>query len=270
MTSHHFPTAAYDPLAKTVPLPTVLGGLSVHVSQPPVSFPIFAVRQENDCIDGQVSPACLLTSLRVQVPFKLQPVKELVLEVDGKAGRSFPLTQNTDNAHVLTSCDLSWDTNWASSCSRLSFHADGTVITDKSPARPGETIIVYLWGLGETSPRVPSGEPSPPGVVVTQVPGTPAVRARILDGPRASLTALQAFYSPEDSGDPGLPIEFVGLTPGQIGLYQVNVAIPRSFTPTTSCGDPIAGETIRIAANAVLHITTLYEGTQELGVCWKP
>lgn len=61
----------------------------------------------------------------------------------------------------------------------------------------------------------------------------------------------------------------VGLTPGQIGLYQLNVAIPQSFTPTRSCGDPIDGETIRIAANAVLHITTLYGGTQELGFCWK-
>ena len=42
--------------AKTAPLPTVLGGLSVHISQPPVSFPIFAVRQENDCIDGLQPP----------------------------------------------------------------------------------------------------------------------------------------------------------------------------------------------------------------------
>ena len=112
--------------AKTVPLPTVLGGLSVHVSQPPVNFPIFAVRQENDCIDGQVNPVCLLTSLRVQVPFKLQVVKELVLEVDGQPSRSFPLAQTGDTAHVLTSCDLTWDTNWASSCSRVAFHPDGS------------------------------------------------------------------------------------------------------------------------------------------------
>lgn len=118
--------------AKTVPLPTVLSGLSVHVSEPPVSFPIFAVRQENDCIDGQANPACLLTLLRVQVPFNLQPVKELVLEVDGKPSRSFRLSQISDNAHVLTSCDLTWDTNWASSCSRLAYHAMGP----SSPTNP--------------------------------------------------------------------------------------------------------------------------------------
>jgi uncharacterized protein (TIGR03437 family) len=256
--------------AKAVPLPTALGGLSVHVSRPPVNFPIFAVRQQSDCADGQVNQACLLTSVRVQVPFDLQPVKELVLEVDGQASRSFLLTQNTDNAHVLTSCDLTWDTNWTSSCNRLAFHGDGSIITEKSPARRGETIVVYLWGLGRTSPSVPSGEPSPAGVLMSHGPGIPGVRVKFLDGPRPSLTAIPAFYSPEESVDPGEPIEFVGLTAGQVGLYQINVAIPQSLTPRTSCGDPIPGETITIAANAVLHVTTAYVGTQEIGFCWKP
>ncbi|MBZ5607298.1 MAG: hypothetical protein LAP38_03500 [Acidobacteriia bacterium] len=264
--------------ANTVPLPTVLAGLSVHVSQPPVNFPIFAVRQENDCTDAQgnpanpsnpANPACLLTTLRVQVPFRLQVVKEMVLDVDGQASRSFALSQITDNAHVLTSCDLTWDTNWFSSCSRVAFHGDGTQITGKSPARPGETIVVYLWGLGQTSPIVPSGEPSPPGVVLDQFPGVPGVRARFLDGPTI-LTDIPAFYSPEDAVDPGSPIDFVGLTPGQIGLYQINVAIPQSLIPTTSCGDLIFGTTDKIPANAVLHITTLYSGTEELGFCLKP
>ena len=255
--------------ARSAPLPTVLGGLAVHISQPPVYFPIFGVRQENDCPSGETNPACLLTSIRVQAPFQFQPVTEMVLDVDGKASRSFRLTQNSDNAHVLTSCDLTWDTNWASSCVRLAYHADGTVITEKSPARPGEAIVVYLWGLGATSPIVASGEAAPAGAVLAQFPGTPAVRARFLEGPRASLTAIPAFYSPEDSVDPGSPIEFVGLVPGQIGLYQLNVTIPQSLILATSCGDPIPRESITIAANAVLHITTSYAGTQELGLCVK-
>jgi uncharacterized protein (TIGR03437 family) len=257
--------------AKTVPLPTVLAGLSVHVSQPPVNFPIFAVRQENECIDAQgnptdpSNPACLLTSLRVQVPFRLQVVKEMMLDVDGQASRSFRLSQIGDNAHILTSCDLTWDTNWFSSCNRVAFHGDGTQITDKSLARPGETIVIYLWGLGLTSPIVPSGVPSPPGVVLDQVPGFQALRARFLEGPRTSLTAIPPSYSPEDAADPGSPIDFAGLTPGQIGLYQINVAIPQSFAPATSCGDSIGGQTI--LANAVLHLTTPSVGTQELPFC---
>ena len=256
--------------AKTVPLPIVLGGLSLTIGRQPTNVPIFAVRQENDCFEGQITPACLLTAIRIQVPYNLQPDNQLTLVVDGQASRNFRLAQTGDNAHVLTSCDLNWDTNWASSCSRLSFHADGTAITEKSPARPGESIVIYLWGLGLTSPGVSSGGPSPPGVVVTQFPGIPAVRVRLLDGPRTSLTATPASYSAEDSVDPGLPVEYLGLTPGQIGLYQINVTIPRGFTSTTLCGQPVAGAPLTIAANAVLHVSTPYAGTQELGFCWKP
>ena len=128
-------------------------------------------------------------------------------------------------------------------------------------------MVVYLWGMGLTTPSVPSGEPSPPGVVLTQVPGVTGLRARFLNGSLTNPTAIPAFYSPEDLGDPGSPIEFVGLTPGQIGLFQLNVAIPQSLTPTASCGDPIPNETITIAANAVLHITTPYPGTEEIGFC---
>jgi uncharacterized protein (TIGR03437 family) len=248
--------------AKTVPLPTVLGGLSARIVQLQVSLPIFSVRQENDCTGGQVNPACLLTSLRVQVPFYLQAEMELVLVVDGQASRSFLLSLVTDNAHVITSCDLTWDTNWTSICTRLAFHADGSTVTEKAPAHPGETIVVYLWGLGATSARVPTGEVSPPGAIVNQIPGAPAVRARFLDGPLVTLTARPAFFSQEDATDPGSAIDYAGLTPGQVGLYQLNIPIPKSLNPSTTCGDPIL-------ANAILHITTLYAGTEELGLCLK-
>jgi uncharacterized protein (TIGR03437 family) len=249
--------------AQTTPLPTVLAGLSVRFAQPQVRLPIFAVRQENDCVPGEINPACLLTSIRVQGPIDLSTVMEAVLEVDGQASRNFLFTLISDNAHVITSCDAAWDTNWASSCRRLLFHADGSAVSEKAPATRGETVIVYLWGLGVTSPRVPIGEASPPGVEVEQVPGVQALRARFNNGARTSLTAIPPFFSPEDANDPGSPIAFAGLTPGQVGLYQMNIPVPQSLNPTTPCG----GE---IVANAVLHITTLYGATQELGFCLRP
>lgn len=248
--------------ASTVPLPSLLGGLSAHFGNPPVSLPIFAVRQENDCQSERSNPACLLTALRVQIPTDLQPVMEVVLEVDGQASRSFSLTQNSDNAHVLTSCDLTWDTDWTHSCNRLVFHADGSQVTQRSPARPGETILVYAWGLGRTTPAVSAGTVSPSAAVVTQIPGFTGVHAKFLNGPRASLTAIPPELSQDDSSVPEAAIEFAGLTPGQIGLYQLNIAIPQSLAPTTTCGDAVL-------ANEVLHISTPYAGTQEVGFCLK-
>ena len=248
--------------AQTVPLPNVLGGLSARIVQSQTRLPIFSVRQENDCVGGQPNPACLLTSLRVQFPFELPLAMELVLEVDGQAGRSFLLTEISDNAHVITSCDSTWITNWVSPCTRLAFHADGTKVSEKAPAHPGETIVVYAWGLGVPSVRVRAGEVSPPGAVVNQVPGAPGVRARFLDRLLTNITARPAFFSEEDAADPGSPFAFAGLAPGQVGLYQLNIPIPRSLNPTNACGDPIL-------ANVVLHITTLYAGTEELGLCVK-
>ena len=96
-----------------------------------------------------------------------------------------------------------------------------------------------------------------------QVPGLQAIRAKFTNGARTSLTAIPSFYSTEDANDSGSPIAFVGLTPGQIGLYQMNIPVPQSLNPETPCG----GE---IVANAVLHITTPYGATQEPGFCLKP
>ena len=253
--------------AKTVPLPTALGGFSAHISQLGTNIPIFSVRQENECQGVQADLVCLLTSLRVEMPFEFSPVMDLVLDVDGKPGRSFRLEQIGENAHVLTSCDLSWDTNWTSSCARLAFHADGSAVSSKSPARAGETLIIYLWGLGQTSPRVQTGQPSPRGAVIPQFPGVTALRVRFLDQPLVFLTARPAFYSQDDANDPGVAVGFAGLTPEQIGLYQINVAVPQSLHPTTQCGAKVvSGGTVpggdAIVANTVVHVTTPYVGTQ--------
>jgi len=250
--------------AKTLPLPTTVAGLSASLDQPHASLPVFAVRQENDCYGDQANQSCLLTSMRVQIPFDLRPEMNLVLMVDGLPSRGFPLTEISDNAHVLTSCDLIWDTNWAHSCNRLAFHSDGTTqVTAKAPAQRGETLVVYLWGLGVTSPAIPAGAVSPAGTAVKQFPGVAGVRARFLDRVLTSLTAVPASYSLEDATTPGSAIDFVGLTPGQVGLYQLNIPVPDSLNPATACGDTIL-------ANAVLNVTTLFGATQEIGICLKP
>jgi uncharacterized protein (TIGR03437 family) len=79
-------------------------------------------------------------------------------------------------------------------------HADFTLVDAGRPARPDEVILLYLAGLGETNPRVPSGQVSPLAQVVVPVTVT-------VDGRPAT-------------------VHYAGLTPGAIGLYQINVQIP--------------------------------------------
>jgi uncharacterized protein (TIGR03437 family) len=82
-------------------------------------------------------------------------------------------------------------------------HLDGSLILDTSPAAPGEYVVIYSSGLGATDIPVASGTASP-----AEPP------ARVADPPVLTLN--------------GNPVEvlFSGLTPGLVGLYQVNFQVP--------------------------------------------
>ena len=71
----------------------------------------------------------------------------------------------------------------------------------------GEIVIAYGTGFGATSPAVPSG---------TVSPASPA--AQTVLPVRASLNG--------GTGAVNAPVEFAGLTPGYVGLYQVNIRVP--------------------------------------------
>jgi uncharacterized protein (TIGR03437 family) len=76
--------------------------------------------------------------------------------------------------------------------------------TTASPESRGNAIILYLTGLGEVSPAVPTGQASPPDRVSTPPPN--------------SVSATVGGVAAE--------ILYVGLTPGTIGLAQANIRIP--------------------------------------------
>jgi len=271
--------------ATTVPLPVTLSGLSLRISQPglaaPASVPILSVLQNSECgSTGNNSPACLLTAMRIQIPFELAatdlflgpsgaaPVAELVIEEDGKASRSFLLQPFAQNGHVITSCDLTWDIKSESKCSRTTYHADGREVTATEPAKLGETILVYAYGFGQTTPPARTGQLSPQGasvptvlnqkprVVVTiedEILDAPAWLPRTFDNPPVNLTPLT--------------IPFAGLTPNQVGLYQVNIPIPTSLRIPVLC-DAIPNST-PVTSNALIKVSTI-QGTDFVPICIAP
>ena len=74
----------------------------------------------------------------------------------------------------------------------------------------GDTVVIYTIGLGPTSPAVASGTASPTSPLAN-VPGNTQV-----------CFGVETPFSPPPCATPS----FVGLTPGFVGLYQINVAIP--------------------------------------------
>jgi uncharacterized protein (TIGR03437 family) len=87
-------------------------------------------------------------------------------------------------------------------------HPDYSVISESSPAQIGETVAVYLTGMGIVIPRVADGAPAPTNQLVN-TSATPLVY--LLDSAGHYLQATVAFS---------------GLAPGFAGLYQINFAIP--------------------------------------------
>jgi uncharacterized protein (TIGR03437 family) len=91
-------------------------------------------------------------------------------------------------------------------------HADYSLVTSSSPAKPGETVLMYLTGLGAVTPQLADGEAAPSSPLSVSLE-TADIFVVLLDG----------------VDEPALAdISFAGLAPGFAGLYQVNFTLPSS------------------------------------------
>jgi len=224
--------------ASTLPLPTSLAGFAAVINQEPnkysASLPIVRVSQMTIC--PLRTPACLLTLLTVQIPsdvvlspFPTGPGQATSITVsdDGSAIFSIFVSLDPVTVHILTACDfviLGFSANSGkptqrSPCNPLITHADGTLVgpfsgSSTKPAQPGETLVMYALGLGVTQPAVPAGTASP------------ALAAAAL---RHFSLVFNYNCGTIQTGTPS----FVGLTPGQVGLFQVNFKVPEAVACTT-------------------------------------
>jgi uncharacterized protein (TIGR03437 family) len=85
--------------------------------------------------------------------------------------------------------------------------AKGNLLTADAPAHAGDIVVVYITGLGLTSPNPAVGEI--PGYAATMV---------ALASLKVTLGGVLV--------DPTL-IKYAGVTPQSAGLYQINVELPK-------------------------------------------
>jgi uncharacterized protein (TIGR03437 family) len=161
-------------------LPTKLGGVTVLLDSHPAHLLYVSPKQVNFVVPNVLIPKTVnLTVVR-----------------DSTAGPTVRVTL-TDVAPVVFALNET---------TVLATHLDGSLVTGEKPAQPGEDLVIYASGLGQTDPPQSAG----------QLARTAAQIERrndfklLLDGERCEAV----FYA--------------GVTPGFTGLYQINFRVPQS------------------------------------------
>ncbi len=188
--------------ASSVPLPTVLGDTSVTFNG--IAAPLFFV--SNGQINAQAPfdlPAGFAVSIQVRRGSTLSTVR--TANVAAVSPGIFIVDQATGAGAVL--------------------HADFSLVSSSSPARPGEFLLIYCTGLGPLRIPVRSGE---------RAPSVPPL-AETINVPEVRIAGLPAN------------VTYSGLAPGFVGLYQINVQAP--------AGLPTGNQTVQITTLGVASNT---------------
>ena len=180
-------THAQGEAAQSSPLPIALNG--VHVTVNDIDVPLLYASE------FQVNLQCPQDA----------PGTSLTVVVETANGQSTPLSSTVQYATPgIFSLDGSGTGQGAILIANTSTvamtHVDGI---PSQPVKAGDFISIYATGLGPIDTNVPSGQPAP-------------------------LDSLVRVVAPVDVliNGAATQVQFAGLAPGYIGLYQVNARIP--------------------------------------------
>ncbi|HXS93555.1 MAG TPA: IPT/TIG domain-containing protein [Candidatus Limnocylindrales bacterium] len=170
--------------APSIPFPTTLGNVQVMING--IAAPIYYVSP------GQIS---------VIVPYSLTGAIAAVQVINNN------IASNTITNFTAATAPGVFTVLQTGIGDGAILHQDGTAVTTKSPAQPGETVSVFLTGLGAVNPSISDGDA----------------------GPGGPLSYATATFTADISGT-AATIQFAGLAPNLAGLYQMNVTIPTGLT----------------------------------------
>lgn len=106
-------------------------------------------------------------------------------------------------------------------------NSDGvTANSATNPATPGSVVSLYGTGPGAVSPPVPDGQPAPEPPNLAQTVTSPESSASACSAPS---TVCVIF-----NGSVFGTVQFSGLAPGFVGLWQINVQVPASLSAGTA------------------------------------
>ncbi len=164
-------------IASSIPLPTTLGGVKVLINN--IAAPIYYVSS---------------TQIAAIVPYETTA-----------AVAQIQVVNNQTSSNVVTELvNLTAPGVFTIPPGGIGYaaaeHSDGSLVTTSSPAQIGETIAVFVTGLGDVFPS-------------------------ILDG-AAGVSSSTSNPITADVNGTSATVAYAGLAPGEAALYQINVQIP--------------------------------------------
>jgi len=153
------------------------------------------------------------TQINAIVPYSTAGPTATIVVQDGSA------TSNTVTVPVAATAPGFFSSDQSGTGVAAVTHGNAALglVTPASPASPGETVVVYLAGMGAVSPALTDGTAT----------GT---------NPLSSITASLAIYI----GDQQATTSYTGMAPNYPGLYQINVVVPLTINTTANVPMAIA------------------------------
>jgi uncharacterized protein (TIGR03437 family) len=219
--------------AQSLPLGTSLGGATVYVNgnaAPTYYVASSHVENQGGQITFQVpygTPAGQATirvdrsdsgtvqtgnTISVQVASSAPRLLEFALN---SSGASITATAVTSTDNIVTENPVGTEYAIATFPDGVTFPVPTTAGLTSRPATAGDTLVFYGLGFGQTSP--------------------PATEGVAISGTTTIANCVMVFETVVLPGAPNITSTpaYCGLTPGSVGLYQVNVTVP-SGTPKGS------------------------------------
>ena len=182
--------------ASGYPLPYTLAGVSVTVYGTPA--PILAVANWGESYE----------QINIQVPVPLDSNLQIQVTQSGQSGAMTPVGNSGR-----------WGVFFADAKGQgVLQHADYSLVTAANPAKPGEVLVAYATNLAAYG----TVSNAPPIGVAASADPLPRIDNLV-------LWTLQAQVNGQAAAS-----QYMGLTPGLAGVFQVNFVVPMSVGPGTA------------------------------------